>query len=73
MRADGQVAVIAPKLASATVRRIDETHANPLAAWIKMGAPDYTNAAQNAVLLTASELVVEKLADVATVRSGALN
>ena len=32
---------LAGQLAAATVRRIDETHANPLAAWIAMGAPDY--------------------------------
>jgi len=64
------VSVTAPKLASATVRRVDESHANPLAAWIAMGSPDYTTAAQNAALLTASELVVEKLTDVATVGSG---
>jgi len=49
---------------------VDEAHANPLAAWIAMGAPDYTTAAQNAALLTASELVVEKLADIATVGYG---
>ena len=30
-------------LAEATVRRIDETHANSLAAWIAMGAPDYNH------------------------------
>jgi len=58
-----------PHLASATVRRIDETHANPLAAWIGMGAPDYTTAQQNAKLLASSQLVVEKLEDIATVRS----
>ena len=64
------VAVTAYKLATATVRRVDEAHANPLAAWIAMGAPDYTTAAQNAALLTASELVVEKLADIATIGYG---
>ena len=57
-------------LPTATVRRIDEAHANPLAAWIGMGAPDYTSPAQNAALLAASELVVEKLADVAEVGRG---
>lgn len=61
------VAIVAPKLAHATVRRIDEAHSNPLAAWISMGAPDYTTAAQNAELLAASTLVVEQLADIATV------
>lgn len=55
------------KLAEATVRRIDETHANPLASWIAMGAPDYTSAAQNAALLEASELQVERLSDIAGV------
>jgi xylan 1,4-beta-xylosidase len=54
-------------LANATVRRIDETHANPLAAWIKMGAPDYTTAPQNKALVEASELVLEKLSDIASV------
>jgi hypothetical protein len=58
------VNVIAPKLAVATVRRVDETHANPLAAWIAMGAPDYTTAIQNAALLASSQLVVEKLSDI---------
>lgn len=61
------VDVVASNLAAATVRRIDETHANPLAAWIEMGAPDYTTAAQNAALLASSQLVVEKLSDIAAV------
>ena len=61
------VTVGAPNLASATVRRVDETHSNPLAAWIGMGAPDYTTAVQNAALLAASQLVVEKLGETATV------
>ena len=59
------------KLAEATVRRIDETHANPLAAWIAMGAPDYTTSEQNAALLAASQLVVEKLSDIASVDTAA--
>jgi xylan 1,4-beta-xylosidase len=58
---------VVANLASATVRRIDETHANPLATWIDMGAPDYTTAAQNAALLASSQLVVEKLSDIADV------
>ena len=57
--------VIAPAVAAAlggaTVRRIDEGHANPLAAWVGMGAPDYTTAAQNAALLAASQLHQEQL------------
>ena len=60
-------AAVAKGLKSATLRRVDEVHANPLAAWIKMGAPDYTSAAQNALLLAASQLIVENLADVATI------
>ena len=60
----------AANLAAATVRRIDETHANPLAAWIGMGAPDYTTPEQNAALLKSSELVVERLADIATIAAG---
>jgi len=50
------LAAAAKQLRGATVRRIDETHANPLAAWIAMGAPDYTTAAQNVQLLSASQL-----------------
>jgi hypothetical protein len=57
------------QLAHATVRRIDETHANPLAAWIAMGAPDYTTAEQNAALLAASVLQVENLVDIASLSS----
>ena len=57
----------AAALPKATVRRIDEDHANPLAAWIAMGAPDYTTAAQNAQLLEASKLQTEQLAAVAKV------
>jgi hypothetical protein len=59
------LAAAAKQLRGATVRRIDETHANPLAAWIKMGAPDYTTTAQNAAIMAASEMVVEKLVDIA--------
>ena len=55
---------------ASTVRRIDEDHANPLAAWIKMGAPDYTTAAQNALLLASSALQVEKLSAVAKIGPG---
>ena len=55
-----------PQLSTATVRRIGEAHANPLATWISMGAPDYTSAAQNAALLNASQLAVEPLSQVAT-------
>ncbi len=47
-----------------TVRRIDEQHANPLATWIAMGAPDYTTSQQNEEILRASQLVVEHLHDV---------
>ena len=61
-------AALAGQLSKATVRRIDETHSNPLAAWIAMGAPDYTTAAQNAALLAASELVTEELASIAKVQ-----
>lgn len=43
-------------LAGATIRRIDETHANPLRAWVEMGAPDYTTQQQNAQILLASQL-----------------
>ena len=50
---------LAVRLSEATVRRIDETHSNPLASWIAMGAPDYTTTAQNSALLAASELITE--------------
>jgi hypothetical protein len=63
---DITVGVTAAHLADATVRRVDETHANPLATWIAMGAPDYTTQAQNAVLLASSQLLVEKLSEVAS-------
>lgn len=59
------------QLGSATVRRIDEDHSNPLAAWIDMGTPDYTSAQQNEALLNASTLVVEQLSKVATSVSAA--
>ena len=58
-------------LATATARRVDETHSNPLATWIAMGAPDYTTQAQNDALLNASLLVTENLKDI--VNQGTLN
>lgn len=61
---------MAANLKAATVRRIDETHANPLARWIAMGAPDYTTEAQNAELLASSELIVENLVDIAAIGTG---
>merc|ERR1711871_774904 len=61
------------RLRSATVRRIDEEHANPVGRWIEMGAPDYTTAAQNELLRQASELRVEKLVDVAELLTGGLS
>eukprot|EP00039_Didymoeca_costata_P003397 m.67388 g.67388 ORF g.67388 m.67388 type:complete len:661 (+) comp11885_c0_seq2:62-2044(+) len=53
----------------ASIRRIDETHANPLMAWIDMGMPDYTTNEQNAAILNASQLVTEPFLSVATVES----
>ena len=53
--------VLRRALESATVRRIDEDHANPLAAWVAMGAPDYTTAAQDKTILAASQLKTEPL------------
>lgn len=49
------------RLPGATVRRIDENHANPLKAWLDMGAPDYTTKQQNAEILAASQLVAVPL------------
>ena len=64
---DCQITAVLPadidtaKLAQATVRRIDEKHANPLATWVGMGAPDYTTSAQNDAILASSELKSESL------------
>ncbi|MDR2446087.1 MAG: hypothetical protein LBD58_02150 [Treponema sp.] len=46
---------------SADIQRVDETNANALAAWKKMGEPEYINPAQKQALLSASHLVRESL------------
>jgi len=65
--------VSAAALSASTVRRIDEEHANPLATWLKMGAPDYTTEAQNQEILAASELQTENLAAVGSIVAGGFN
>jgi len=47
---------------AATVTRIDEAHANPKAAWLAMGSPEYLQPAQVEALHAASRLVDEPLA-----------
>ena len=46
---------------SGTLERIDETHANPQAAWIKMGSPTYPTPQQIAIMDHASLLVPEPI------------
>jgi hypothetical protein len=48
-------------LEKATVARIDGMHANPKAAYLKMGSPPYPSAQQLAELQATSELVWEPL------------
>lgn len=45
----------------ADIQRVDGTHANALKAWGDMGKPEYLNAAQKAILMSASELAREPL------------
>lgn len=45
----------------AQVQRIDDTHANALTAWERMGRPEYLTRAQELTLLAASELEREAL------------
>jgi len=49
------------KPAHVSVRRIDETHANPKAAWQNMGSPEYPDHAQIQMLHESSKLIVEPL------------
>jgi len=46
---------------AADIQRIDEGHANALAAWVDMGSPEYLSAAQKAALYASSELRHEPL------------
>jgi xylan 1,4-beta-xylosidase len=46
-------------LRSASLQRIDETHANPKKAWMEMGSPTYLNREQIQALIKASELATE--------------
>ena len=45
----------------ADLHRVDETHANALAAWLEMGSPTYLSEAQLASLRAASCLTREQL------------
>ena len=47
---------------TARLRRVDEAHANPLAAWRTMGSPKLPTPAQVAQMMAASELVNETVA-----------
>ncbi len=49
----------APKGCVATVRQIDETHANPKRVWSEMGAPEYPSLAEVERLRAASRMVPE--------------
>ena len=42
-------------VANASVRRIDDEHANPRQKWIDLGMPQYPSRAQNAEIAAASE------------------
>jgi xylan 1,4-beta-xylosidase len=50
-----------PTPASARLERIDDDHANPKAAWLKMGGPEYLSASQVKQLQEASRLVSEPI------------
>ncbi len=58
--------------AAAQVQRIDDTHANALAAWEQMGRPEYLTKAQEFALLAASELEREELTFARTENGAAL-
>ena len=49
----------AAKYSSASVKKIDDAHANPKKLWTKMGKPDYLSAAQVGRLEEASRLIIE--------------
>jgi xylan 1,4-beta-xylosidase len=49
----------APPPEAVTVERIDERHANPKAAWVEMGEPEYLNSEQVRRLEGASRMVAE--------------
>ncbi|HPU17572.1 MAG TPA: beta-xylosidase [Bacillota bacterium] len=49
------------KISSASLLRIDETHANPKRAWVEMGSPNYLNREQIEALKKASEMVPEQV------------
>ena len=57
----GPATPAAAAAATATVRRIDATHANPRAAWEAMGAPNYTTPAQNQQILAAAAMPARPL------------
>jgi len=43
------------------MRRIDDSHANPIDTWVQMGSPDYLNAGQLAALSASSYMQPETL------------
>ena len=45
--------------AGVSIRRIDETHANPKRAWLEMDAPDYPTPAQLTALMNSAALHAE--------------
>lgn len=49
------------EIRSASLRRIDELHANPKKAWIDMGEPTYPDRGQIQMLMTASEMEEETI------------
>jgi xylan 1,4-beta-xylosidase len=53
--------VNAPSLIDPRVRRIDESHANPMQAWIQMGSPQYLTQNEIDVLMKASEMPFEEI------------
>ena len=55
---------------TASVTRIDSTHANAYQAWLGMGSPTYPTRAQLALLHTASQLASEPIAPSSTSGGG---
>ena len=52
-------------IAGVTIERIDDTHANPEAAWRRMGAPEYPSPRQVEGLMQASRTSIEAVSHVA--------
>ncbi len=58
---DPESTVFGPYLNSATVQRIDATHANPLAVWQQMGSPQELSKDQIAKLMQSSQVKAEPI------------